>query len=124
MNITSPDFTKYSDFYDKASIYDYRPGDYIFHEGDDGDCMYVVLEGKVQITSGRKKLSVLEKGDIFGDMALIDNSSRSANVTAITDCRIASIDAYAFRFLIQKVPDFALDMLMIMANRIRVMNII
>ncbi len=56
-------------------------------------------------------------------MALIDSSKRSANVEALTDCCLASIDAYAFRFLIEKVPDFTFDLLRIMANRLRAMNI-
>ena len=124
MDTAFPDFTKYSDFYDNSSIRNYSPGDFVFHESDAGDCMFVILEGKVQICSGNKKLSVLDKGNIFGDMALIDNSSRSADAEAITDCRLASIDSFAFRFLIRKVPDFALDMLRVMANRIRAINII
>ncbi len=123
MKLITPDFSRYSDFFDQNAMRDFKKGELIFREGDVGDCMYVVMDGKVQISSGGKKLSVMEKGDIFGDMALIDSSKRSANIEALTNCRLASIDSYAFRFLIEKVPDFTFDLLRIMANRLRAMNI-
>lgn len=124
MEIIKPDFSKYSDFFDREAFHNYKPGEFIFHEEEKGNCMYVIMDGTVQVSSGGKNLSVMEKGDIFGDMALIDNSRRSADVAALTDCCIASIDAYAFRFLIEKVPDFTFDLLQIMAIRLRSMNVI
>jgi CRP/FNR family transcriptional regulator, cyclic AMP receptor protein len=122
VDLLSPDFLKYTTFFDENSVLRYKAGEFIFHRGDQGKSMYVVLEGKVRIVIGKKTLSVIHEGDIFGDMALIDNAARSANARALTDCAVVAIDAYAFRFLVEKHPEFALDMLRVMANRIRVMN--
>ena len=65
----------------------YRPGEVIFHEGDQGDALYVVLEGRVRISkfipgAGEEALAFLERGAYFGEMALIDNKPRSADARA------------------------------------------
>ncbi|MEE9910099.1 MAG: cyclic nucleotide-binding domain-containing protein [Deltaproteobacteria bacterium] len=122
MKTVLPDFTKYSDFFDKQNIKKYPAGEYIFHMGDKANCMFVVIDGKVEIASGKRVLSIIEKGDIFGDMALIDNSPRSADVRAFTDCTLASLDEYAFKFLVKKIPDFTLDIMRVMSNRLRSLN--
>jgi len=64
-----------------------EPGEGIFREGDPGDAMYVVLEGKVRISKqiagvGEEALAILERGDYFGEMALIDRQPRSADAKA------------------------------------------
>lgn len=65
----------------------YHPGDVIFREGDEGDALYVVLEGRVRISkfipgAGEEALAFLERGAYFGEMALIDNKPRSADARA------------------------------------------
>jgi len=65
----------------------YNKDDLIFREGDPGDKLYIILDGKVRITknipgAGEEALAILEKGDFFGEMALIDNESRSADAKA------------------------------------------
>ena len=64
----------------------------IFNEGDPGDAMYVVLDGAVRIESSGKVLSRLHSADIFGEMALVDDSLRSASAIADTDCTLAAVD--------------------------------
>jgi CRP-like cAMP-binding protein len=64
-----------------------RPGEVLFHEGDPGDAMYVVLQGRVRISkhipgAGEEALAILERGDYFGEMALIDREPRSAEAKA------------------------------------------
>lgn len=122
MPTASPDFTKYSDFFDKKHIKEFLAGEYIFRKGDNADYMYVVLEGKVAIDSEKRVLYIAKKGDIFGDMAMIDKSPRSADVRAFTNCTVASFDDYAFRFLVKNMPDFTLDIMRVMAIRIRSLN--
>ena len=124
MKIITPDFTSYSDFFDETAIYRYKAGDHIFHSGDAGDCMYVIMEGQVQVEAGGRRQVIMEKGDVLGEMAVIDNAARSADAKAVTDCRLAAIDDYAFRFLIEKVPDFSHDLLRVLAIRLRAMNTI
>ncbi|MRR14876.1 MAG: cyclic nucleotide-binding domain-containing protein [Deltaproteobacteria bacterium] len=122
MPAQAPDFTKYSDFFDKNNIKEFKAGEYIFRKGDKADCMYVVLRGKVEIDSDKRVLYIAEKGDIFGDMAMIDKSPRSADVRAFTNCVVASFDDYAFKFLVKNMPEFTLDIMRVMAMRIRLLN--
>jgi len=68
----------------------YNREDLIFREGDEGDKLYIILDGKVRITkhipgAGEEALAILEKGDFFGEMALIDNQPRSADAKAHTN---------------------------------------
>jgi len=65
----------------------YNREEIIFHEGDVGDKLYIILDGKVRITKqipgvGEEALAILEKGDFFGEMALVDNEPRSADAKA------------------------------------------
>jgi CRP/FNR family transcriptional regulator, cyclic AMP receptor protein len=64
-----------------------RPDEVLFREGDPGDAMYVVLDGRIRISkripgAGEEALAFMERGDWFGEMALIDNQPRSAEATA------------------------------------------
>lgn len=69
---------------------------HIFREGDAGDAMYVVSEGKVRISKmvagiGEEALSILEKGAYFGEMALIEDGPRSADAIAHIPCKLIAI---------------------------------
>jgi CRP/FNR family cyclic AMP-dependent transcriptional regulator len=64
-----------------------RKGEVLFHEGDPGDAMYIVMQGRVRISkhipgAGEEALAILERGDYFGEMALIDRLPRSAEAKA------------------------------------------
>ena len=100
----------------------YRAGDLIFSTGDPGKAMYVVFEGEVEIKVGGKVVDCISPGSIFGEMALIDNSPRSATAVAKTDCKIVPLDQRRFQFLVQETPFFALQVMSIMANRLRQAN--
>ncbi len=72
---------------DLSNVKRYPSGTYLFHEGDDGKEMYVVLEGRVMITKfipggGEEALAILDRGDFFGEMSLIDGAPRSADAKA------------------------------------------
>src|SRR5437867_13247452 len=76
-----------------AQLKAYKAGRNIFQEGDPGDGLYLILEGKVQITcllgqDQRIVLSRLDDGDFFGEMAVLDNQPRSATATAETDTKV------------------------------------
>ncbi|NDJ75804.1 MAG: Crp/Fnr family transcriptional regulator [Chloroflexi bacterium] len=94
-------------------------GETVFHQGDPVDVMYGVHEGVVEVVHGDKVLETVESGGIFGEMALIDKSSRSASVVAVTDCKLIPIDRYAFEFRVQTNPVFALFVMQTMSDRIR-----
>jgi CRP/FNR family cyclic AMP-dependent transcriptional regulator len=65
----------------------YHSGATIFNEGDIGDCLYIILDGNVRISKeipgiGEEALAILQRGDYFGEMALIDDERRSADAKA------------------------------------------
>ena len=70
----------------------FAAGQVIFREGDPAGRMYVVAEGEIKILVGSQVVEIAGPGSIFGEMALIDGSPRSATVIAKTDCELAAID--------------------------------
>lgn len=98
------------------------PGDFLFHEGDKGEKMYVLLEGEIDIFLGDFVLETARPGALIGEMALIDDSPRTANAVAKTPCRLAQIDRRRFHFLVQQTPHFATHVMKILADRLRHMN--
>jgi CRP-like cAMP-binding protein len=97
-------------------------GDTLFREGDSADCMFVVLEGSLQILVGDKVVENSERGAIIGEMAVVDNSVRGATVVAKTPCKLAKVDQRRFQRLIQQNPFFATHVMKVLVDRIRSMN--
>ncbi len=84
------------------------PGDLLFDEGDKGDVMYLIRQGKIKIIKGKgedeKVLAVLKEGDFFGEMAIIDGSPRSAGAVAATEVSLLVIDKETFESKIKENP--------------------
>jgi CRP/FNR family transcriptional regulator, cyclic AMP receptor protein len=99
-----------------------QAGEVIFREFDMGSEMYVVLEGEVDLAIGDNVVETLGPGEPFGEMALIDQTPRTASATARTECKLAVIPERRFAFLVQTTPYFALDLMKVMADRLRKMN--
>jgi CRP-like cAMP-binding protein len=97
----------------------FRAGENVFHEGDAGDCMFAVLEGEVEIAKHGVILERVGAGGIFGEMSLIDHSPRSASAVAATDCSVAAVGQKRFTFLVQQTPYFALEIMHVLAERLR-----
>lgn len=97
----------------------YKAGDVIFDENQPGDVMYAVREGCVEIMHKGQVLETCETGQFFGEMALIDNEYRAARAVAKTDCTLAKVDKHRFTFLVQETPTFALQVMHVMAERLR-----
>jgi CRP-like cAMP-binding protein len=100
----------------------FATGDTIFSEGEKGDEFFVVVRGKVEIRSGDRSLETLGPTGIFGEMALIDDSPRSATVVALTDVTVAPIKERQFLFLVKHMPMFALKVMRVLAKRLRRQN--
>jgi len=98
------------------------PGDSLFREGDKGEQTYVLLEGEMEILLGDFVLETVGPGALIGEMALIDESPRTASVVAKTPCRLAEIDRRRFHFLVQQTPHFATHLMKTLADRLRHMN--
>jgi CRP/FNR family cyclic AMP-dependent transcriptional regulator len=84
------------------------PGEILFEEGDKGEVMYLIREGKIKITKGKgedeKVLAVLKEGDFFGEMAIIESAPRSASAIAATNVSLLVIDKETFRSKIKENP--------------------
>lgn len=97
----------------------FRAGTRIFEEGQPGDSMYAVVEGEVDIVSNGKVLETTGAGGIVGELALLDRSKRSATAIARTDCRLVPVDEKRFLYMVHQTPFFALQVMRIMAERLR-----
>ena len=99
-----------------------RAGGVIFREGEDADELFVIKSGYVQIQIGNRIVADLAADTIFGEMALIDDEPRSATAVAITDVELVPISEKQFVFLVSQTPYFALKVMRVLAQRLRVMN--
>jgi len=97
----------------------FASGQIIFSEGAPGENMYIVAEGQVDIVGNGKLIETIEPGGIFGEIALIDNQPRSATAIARTDCLLTPINRAHFLTLIRRTPSFAIQVMRVMANRLR-----
>jgi F420-non-reducing hydrogenase small subunit len=101
-------------------------GEIIFKEGDQGDTMYIIQSGTVEISQdkdGKKRvLALMEKGDFFGEMALIDKHLRSATATAISKCRLLPFSRTSIMDRIRQDPGVVLHLLATLCHRITQTN--
>ncbi len=109
-------------FRNEPDIVVFAAGDLIFSSGDSADAMYVVIDGDVDIRLNDISIDIAHSGEIVGEMALIDQNPRSASVVALTAARLARINRRRFLYLIQNTPTFALDVMTVMAARLRRTN--
>lgn len=100
----------------------YQDGETIFAEGDRGDFLYYIVEGEVEIGRKGKSLNMLGKGEIFGEMALLDESPRSATATAKGEVKAAAINQKRFLQMVAGTPFFAVQVRQLMAARLRQRN--
>ena len=99
-----------------------RAGSVIFREGEQADELFVIKSGYVRIQIGNRAMADLTTDNIFGEMALIDSEPRSATATAITDVELVPISEKQFLFLVSQTPYFALKLMRVLAQRLRVTN--
>lgn len=100
----------------------YAAGDLVFEQGSPGRCMYVVIEGEVQIHAGdaaaRRHLNTLGPGQSFGEIALLEEGRRTASAVATrTPTVLVEIDKARFVYLVGQQPAFALTVMRSLARR-------
>jgi CRP/FNR family cyclic AMP-dependent transcriptional regulator len=107
-----------------------KPNRVIVKTNDNGDCMYLLLDGEVRVSNtveGRETiLAKLETGDFFGEICLFDEGARSADVIANRDCTLLKITKQAFDDMIEQHPAigalFLRSMFRVVASRLRNMD--
>jgi CRP-like cAMP-binding protein len=103
----------------RSAVTRYRQQSVIMREGQAGACMYVVKEGKVAIGVQNRLVALVNPGGTFGEMALVDQSPRSATAISETECELLSIDRASLLAAIRSQPAFAFAMLRDGADRLR-----
>jgi CRP/FNR family transcriptional regulator, cyclic AMP receptor protein len=101
----------------------YGDGEVIFHQGEEGNCMYVIQSGKVEIireTDGAStRLAVRGEGDFFGEMALFERGPRMATARAVGSARVLTVDKRTLLRKFQEDPSLAFRIVETMSRRIR-----
>jgi CRP/FNR family transcriptional regulator, cyclic AMP receptor protein len=100
----------------------YETGHVIVQKGEGGVGFYLILEGTVEIRSDGTTIAKLGPGQFFGEMSVIDNQPRSADVVAIEPSRCLILSAWSFNALISENPKIALRMLQEFVRRLRSTN--
>jgi CRP/FNR family transcriptional regulator, cyclic AMP receptor protein len=101
---------------------DFKAGQVIFSQGDPAEHLYVIVDGAVEINVSGTVVGSAGPGEAFGEMALIANAPRSGTAIAKVDCRVVPVDKRRFLFMVTETPNFALQLLGIMAERLRAHN--
>ena len=102
-------------------------GEHLFLEGQDGDRLYVVMDGKLKLTraaaDGRENLlSVVGPGEMFGELSLFDPRPRTSSASAVTDATLAALAHDTLRSWLLERPDVSMHMLQALARRLRRAN--
>lgn len=96
-----------------------RPGEEFIHEGQTGDCLYIVVEGKVRVHSNERTIHILGPGNTVGELALLDPEPRAASVTAVEEAFLFRIDQDPFEEVIADRPEIAQGIIRTLVRRLR-----
>lgn len=102
-------------------------GDELFHEGDPGDKLYVIAEGKIKLgrtsSDGRENLlALLGPGEMFGELSLFDPGPRTATATAVAETQLLALTNEQLRTVLNEHPSAAMTLLAALARRLRRTN--
>jgi CRP/FNR family transcriptional regulator, cyclic AMP receptor protein len=102
----------------------FSKGQQIFHERDPGGICYILRSGRVEMSvelEGNEKLvlDLIEPGELFGELSLLDGGNRSNTAVALTDCEALVLERHEFVDFLRKQPDASLDVLAALVKRIR-----
>ncbi len=110
----------------QAELVEYQQGDYPIREGEDGQHLFVILAGQVRISKRafgiQKILGTLGPGECFGEMALLECSSRSASAKAFTSCKLLRLDHDDIKLLHQISSKLYRNIAILLSKRLRHAN--
>ncbi|MEJ2054879.1 MAG: cyclic nucleotide-binding domain-containing protein [Calditrichaceae bacterium] len=113
---------------EKLTLVSFKRNNVIIKEGDQGNCLYLIKNGRVRVVSTIEPdneeiiLSYLEDGDYFGEMALITGEPRSATVIAESDIELYKLDKTDFDALILKNPNISISLTHVLTQRLQMAN--
>jgi hypothetical protein len=96
----------------------------VIREGDAGDTLYLIIEGRVKVTKkqddgGEIELDQMDAGDYFGEMALFEDIPRTATICTLQPCRMLTLHKQEFKEMVREYPQIALDICKVLSGRIR-----
>lgn len=106
----------------------YADGEVIVRQGDTGDCMFTLQDGRLEVLAehegrGEVRVAIMEKGAIFGEMAIFEREVRSATVRALGEARVLTIDKKSFLRRVHEDPSLAFNLVKMMSGRIRSLTV-
>jgi CRP/FNR family transcriptional regulator len=113
----------------RMTICRFDRGMVIVRQGDTATAFYLILAGEVEVTradggdgSTTTSLAILGPGDVFGEMALLDDGTRSSSVTARAPTRCGLLTRWEFREELRRSPEVAIRLIAILSRRIRLLD--
>ncbi len=106
-------------FANPVNIRSFAKGTPIFSIGDDSGEMFVVQSGEVDISINGCVVETVGPDGFFGEISLIDETTRTADAVARTDCKLLPVNRHHFLSMIEDMPQFALHVMKGMADRLR-----
>lgn len=94
----------------------------LFSEGDDGDAMYLIIDGEVKVHSGEQIFDKLGEKQVFGEMSILDSEPRSASITSLSDLTLLRIQREDFREILAEKPEISLGIIKVLSDRLRKAN--
>ncbi|MBI3183858.1 MAG: cyclic nucleotide-binding domain-containing protein [Myxococcales bacterium] len=94
-------------------------GEEIFAEGEAGDALYLVLDGKVRVHKSDRVIAELGERECFGEMAILDAAPRSATVTAVSETSLLKIAREDFQEIMSEKPEIAMGIIKVLTRRLR-----
>jgi len=108
-----------ADVADLLEEVDVSENETIFNQGDPGDSLYVIVDGKVRVHDGERLLNYLGERDVFGEMALLDPEPRVATVTAVEATRLFRLAQAPFYELMAERPEIAAGIIRVLTRHLR-----
>jgi len=94
-------------------------GDEVFLEGEAGDALYMVIDGKVRVHKSDRVIAELGERECFGEMAILDAAPRSATVSAVSETRLLKIAREDFQEIMAEKPEIANGVIKVLTRRLR-----
>ena len=94
-------------------------GKALFNQGESGHLMYVLIDGEAEVLVNGCSVESLQKGSIVGEVSLVSPGPHTASIIATSDCQFVAIDEKRFQYLVQQTPFFAVQVMRVMAERLR-----
>jgi CRP/FNR family cyclic AMP-dependent transcriptional regulator len=94
----------------------------VFAEGDQGDAMYLIVEGNVRVHAGSQQLAELGTKQCFGEMSILDAEPRSASVTALSELILLKIQNSDFGEILNEKPEISQGIIKVLTRRLREAN--